>query len=50
MKSRAAVNHALLVQRRKDDLIGYFFIGPWLICFLSFTLIPFVISFLLSFT
>ena len=50
MKSRAAVNHALLVQRRKDDLIGYFFIGPWLICFLAFTLIPFVISFLLSFT
>ena len=48
MKSRAAVNHALLVQRRKDDLIGYFFIGPWLICFLAFTLIPFVISFLLS--
>jgi len=32
------------------NLVGYFFIGPWLICFLAFTAIPFLTSFVLSFT
>ena len=37
-------------RRRKENLIGYFFIGPWLICFLAFTAVPFVTSFFLSLT
>src|SRR5437899_1565721 len=32
------------------DLLGYLFISPWIIGFLAFTLLPFVASFLLSFT
>ena len=34
----------------KKDMAGYLFIGPWLLCFLAFTAIPFVASFVLSFT
>ncbi len=35
---------------RRKDVIGYLFISPWIIGFLAFTLLPFVASFLLSFT
>ncbi|HEY3109558.1 MAG TPA: sugar ABC transporter permease [Chloroflexota bacterium] len=34
----------------RTDLLGYLFISPWLIGFLAFSLLPFVASFLLSFT
>ena len=34
----------------RNDLLGYLFISPWLIGFLAFSLLPFVGSFLLSFT
>ena len=37
-------------RRSGSSWIGYLFIGPWLICFLAFTAIPFVASFFLSFT
>lgn len=37
-------------RRRKENLIGYLFIGPWLVCFLAFTAVPFVASFFLSLT
>lgn len=33
-----------------DNLVGYLFVGPWLVCFLAFTAIPFLASFVLSFT
>ncbi|MBS6643405.1 MAG: sugar ABC transporter permease [Clostridiaceae bacterium] len=33
-----------------SNTTGYFFIMPWLIGFLAFTLVPFVMSFVLSFT
>lgn len=35
---------------RSSNWLGYVFIGPWLFCFLAFTAIPFVASFVLSFT
>ena len=35
---------------RRKDVIGYLFISPWIIGFLAFTLLPFIASFLLSFT
>lgn len=34
----------------ENNLMGYLFIGPWLLCFLAFTALPFVASFVLSFT
>src|SRR5215510_9105425 len=34
----------------RTDLLGYLFISPWLIGFVAFSLLPFVASFLLSFT
>src|SRR5262245_56766952 len=34
----------------RTDLLGYLFISPWVIGFLLFSLLPFVASFLLSFT
>ena len=37
------------IKRPNDNLVGYLFIGPWLLSFLAFTLVPFVISFVLSF-
>ena len=37
-------------QMRKNTLLGYLFIGPWLICFLAFTALPFAASFFMSFT
>ena len=37
-------------RRRRKENLGYFFIGPWLICFLAFTAVPFVTSFFLSLT
>ncbi len=48
MKSTLSVT--MRRRRRKENLIGYFFIGPWLICFLAFTAVPFVTSFFLSLT
>ena len=36
--------------RRTNNLMGYLFIGPWLLSFLAFTLIPIVASLVLSFT
>jgi multiple sugar transport system permease protein len=36
--------------RFKENVYGYLFIGPWLICFIVFMAIPFVTSFVLSFT
>ena len=33
-----------------NNTTGYFFILPWLIGFLAFTLVPFIMSFVLSFT
>lgn len=38
------------LQNQKNNLFGYLFIGPWLICFLAFTALPFVASLVLSFT
>ena len=37
------------IKRPNDNLVGSLFIGPWLLSFLAFTLVPFVISFVLSF-
>ena len=34
----------------KENLTGYLFLGPWLICFLAFTAIPFLTSLVISFT
>jgi multiple sugar transport system permease protein len=34
----------------QHNLVGYLFISPWLIAFFLFTLIPLVVSFVLSFT
>jgi multiple sugar transport system permease protein len=34
----------------RTDLLGYLFISPWLVGFVAFSLLPFVASFLLSFT
>ena len=50
MNRRAAVSKTLRDRQRSENLVGYFFIGPWMLCFLAFTLIPFVVSFALSFT
>ena len=36
-------------RRRRETGVGYLFIGPWLLCFLAFNLVPFIISFVLSF-
>jgi multiple sugar transport system permease protein len=35
---------------RQNNLIGYLFISPWLLCFILFALIPIVISLWLAFT
>ncbi len=40
---------AMRSRRLREIGVGYLFIGPWLICFLAFNLVPFVISFVLSF-
>lgn len=39
-----------VARQRKDNLFGYLFIGPWLLCFLAFTVLPFFASLVLSFT
>ncbi len=36
--------------QRKEALLGYLFVSPWIIGFLLFTLGPFVASFYLGFT
>ena len=33
-----------------QNVVGYVFIMPWLVGFLCFTLVPFLMSFVLSFT
>lgn len=50
MNNRTLPGSAILARQRKANFVGYLFIGPWLICFLAFTAIPFVASFALSFT
>ena len=35
---------------KRNNLVGYLFVSPWLIAFLLFTLIPMVISLGLAFT
>ena len=37
-------------KQRKNNLNGYFFISPWLVCFLIFTLVPVLMSLYYSFT
>ena len=37
-------------RKYKDNLVGYLFISPWLICFFLFTVIPIISSLVLSFT
>lgn len=37
-------------RRMTENLVGYLFVGPWLLCFLAFTAVPFLASFALSFT
>lgn len=34
----------------RDNIYGYFFIGPWLICFFVFTVFPVMMSLIYSFT
>ena len=36
--------------RRRDNLVGYLFLSPWLIGFFLFTLLPILASFVLAFT
>ncbi len=36
--------------RRRDNLVGYLFLSPWLIGFFVFTFLPIVASFVLAFT
>ena len=48
-QNQAALSPALRRRRLTETGIGYLFIGPWLFCFLAFNLVPFVISFVLSF-
>ena len=50
MKIRSGPASAMLARQRREDRVGYLFIGPWLICFLAFMAIPFVASLGLSFT
>lgn len=50
MKELASGRKRRLCRTSHDNLIGYLFVGPWLICFLAFTAIPFLASFALSFT
>lgn len=37
-------------REKYDNLVGYLFAGPWLVCFLAFTAFPFLASLVLSFT
>jgi multiple sugar transport system permease protein len=48
MKANTGKNN--LKARILRNITGYIFISPWLICFLSFSLIPMVFSVILSFT
>lgn len=50
MKNPASPKRGMLSRQKRENLIGYLFIGPWLICFLAFTAVPFIASFVLSFT
>ncbi len=50
MKKRMGSGAATLSRSGRGNLVGYIFIGPWLIAFLAFTAIPFVTSLVLSFT
>ncbi|MDR1469434.1 MAG: sugar ABC transporter permease [Spirochaetaceae bacterium] len=45
-------NQALLRKKRQfmEDVAGYAFISPWLICFFAFSIIPIVFSLYFSFT
>ena len=48
-QTQVSLSPALRRRRLTETGIGYLFIGPWLFCFLAFNLVPFVISFVLSF-
>ena len=48
-QTQVSLSPALRRRRLTESGIGYLFIGPWLFCFLAFNLVPFVISFVLSF-
>lgn len=48
-QTQVSLSSALRRRRLTETGIGYLFIGPWLFCFLAFNLVPFVISFVLSF-
>ncbi len=50
MAKHSGPRAAFLSQVQRENLVGYMFIGPWLLCFLAFTAIPFVTSIGLSFT
>ena len=43
-----AVSPTFRARMRRETLSGYFFIGPWLFCFLAFTLVPLIASIVLS--
>jgi multiple sugar transport system permease protein len=47
--SNTAGNGRGLSKNARNNLLGYFFIGPWLIMFLAFTVVPFFASLVLSF-
>ena len=42
MKSQITTQSAVKARRRKENLVGYLFIAPWLVCFLAFTALPFL--------
>ncbi len=48
-KRSIAISPTLRARQRRETAAGYLFIGPWLLSFLAFTLVPFIISFVLSF-
>jgi multiple sugar transport system permease protein len=47
---RVNLSRSKAKKRRSENLTGYLFISPWLICFFVFTVVPIVASFVLSFT
>ena len=48
MASKPAITRTARTRLIRENLSGYLFIGPWLFCFLAFTLIPLVVSLVLS--
>ena len=48
--NKSKTRYKMTTRRKKDFIAGYLFVGIFVIGFLSFTLMPFVYSFYLSFT